>query len=695
MTAFKSVAVRWILFWLILGSFSGLFLSSVYVVQDGMIHNGQWGSILSMIRRQTAIGAAAGLLLGAVFQILLALAGLVAPNRPSAKTGDAFQAVADLYSARVKPLAPALAVLLALNLAAAAVLVTLTADGGFKMAAAPLPAGAAAVALHWLLCSRFAAKGLETALLAVFAAGGAALTGLLANEAKFLALTGALTETLLRPDLAGLAGLAPAAAAFLVLLALLTYLYGFARDTGAGTRGFGGAAALPAFFALACGAPWAAAPWVTGAAVPPGNPKNVLLISVDTLRHDFTSFYRETNPPNDVTPNLAEVARRGAVFERAVSQSSWTLPAHASMLTGLNPGDHGAITIKTKLGGNKLTLAEILQSHGYHTGAIVSHMFVNAEYGFSQGFRYFNGDNDLGHYPVTSGDISDLAVRYLENNADGPFFLFLHYFDPHYEFRDHEEYPHSDHYDGWLREEDGIETLIRMRNFLKPADYAHLMDLYREEILYTDREIGRVFRRMEEMGLMENTMVIFVSDHGEEFGEHGWLGHGYSLYNEVIRVPFFITLPDDPNPGRRVPGTVETRSIFSTVLDYLEIPGESAERRGRGLMPLLRPDLHGDAEAFPHEAFTSTWQTDSKQMYALTTDKWKLVVDEYIRETRFFNLVEDPGERNNLHPSGMAVEEEMTRRLVDWAMPDSGPADNGGMELSPAAIEKLKGLGYM
>jgi arylsulfatase A-like enzyme len=280
---------------------------------------------------------------------------------------------------------------------------------------------------------------------------------------------------------------------------------------------------------------------------------NLLFICVDTLRPDHLGY---SGHFRDTSPNIDELAREGLVFERCYSQAGWTLPAMATIFTGRYPKDHGATDFHRRLDHRLPTLASILSERGYDTRGYVSHVILTPRYGLAKGFRKFDYSVlNVGHPHdvATAEQLTDLAIGDLDDIRE-PFFIWIHYFDPHFEYLVHEKWAHYGTSD---------------------------IDRYDTEITHTDYQIGRLLQHLNMNGLEENTIVVFTSDHGEEFGEHGGQYH-YTLYEEVLRVPLVIRAP------LLAAGTndsvVEQIDLLPTILSMLDIkidanlPGEDVLR---------------------------------------------------------------------------------------------------------------------
>lgn len=429
-------------------------------------------------------------------------------------------------------------------------------------------------------------------------------------------------------------------------------------------------------------------------------PLNVLLIGLDTVRADATSLSSAGPVGRDTTPRLREFAERGLVFERAVSQAPWTLPAFASILTGRYPLEHGAHRITSRLARGETTLAEILREAGYFTAAITSHVYLDRRHGLDQGFEHFDFSNALGHKAVTSSSVTDLAIDALATRDERPFFLFAHYFDPHYEYIDHRERAWADGYQGWLREQNDFENLLKIRHLVEAPEVEWLSALYHEEIAHTDAQVGRLLDWLREAGLEDDTLVVVVADHGEEFAERGNFGHTISLYEEQLAVPLMILAPGER--AGRVRSVVETRAIFDTVLDRLGVDFERS-RRATSLLETAERELANQTPLPDSRAFASVWLDDSKLSWgkriraaSLREGRWKLVDDVTRGRRMLFDLDTDPHERRNVLADQPQVAERLNALLEPWIKQQSNLSRPSPRASVDAPTEQaLKALGYM
>jgi arylsulfatase A-like enzyme len=353
------------------------------------------------------------------------------------------------------------------------------------------------------------------------------------------------------------------------------------RGTGAWVRR--SAIPLAAVLALAAVAPAARQAWSERRALavmpePPADAPNVLLIILDTVRAQNLSLYgygRRT------TPRLEELARRGTTFERAYAPSSWTLPSHGSFFTGRPPHQQSGNSF-TPLDDALPTLAEALRDRGYYTLGIVANSdnaFPNT--GLNRGFLLYDAHTTaFWEMPQTSrigqlwrwglrrfgidlptrkeaAVVNERLLDRLGRAGGRPFFAFLNYYDAHYPFGP--PLPSEASIEGWA------ENPVRIVGGMKPEIVADVDD-YDREIAYLDDRLGALFSDLARRGLLEKTVLIVSSDHGEEFAEHGLMGHGYNVYNTTLHVPLIVSLPGTVPEGVRIDRPVGLQDLPATVM---------------------------------------------------------------------------------------------------------------------------------
>ncbi|HYV85102.1 MAG TPA: sulfatase-like hydrolase/transferase [Patescibacteria group bacterium] len=311
------------------------------------------------------------------------------------------------------------------------------------------------------------------------------------------------------------------------------------------------------------------------------------MVVCDTVRADHVSGDGYARP---TTPEIDALGRDGAVYLDAYTPSPWTLPAHASLFTGLYPSSHGADSGHLQLDPSLPLLARRLHDAGYRTLAYVENPWVGKEYGFDAGFDTFDEiwrgvrgtEEDMGAARVSKAVESWLAWR--DDNPDArrqPFFIFINYFEAHLPYN-----PPAEERSKFLRPAAGMSAadrdarVERLRRFkhpeevkqilgvgsLEPADFAILSDLYDGEIAYVDRHVGEVAGLLRRRGLLDRTVVAVTSDHGEMLGEHGLMDHKLNLYEPVLRVPMVLRYPPAIAPGLRVESPVMLQDLYPTLL---------------------------------------------------------------------------------------------------------------------------------
>jgi arylsulfatase len=391
------------------------------------------------------------------------------------------------------------------------------------------------------------------------------------------------------------------------------------------------AAALLAGLAAAC-----------GPAEPP--PLNLVLISLDTCRASALSSY---GGPPGLTPSLTRLAAESVVFETCLAHSSGTAPSHMSLFTGQYVHRHGLRTNHRAV-RPRATLAGVLAREGWDTAAFTGHGSLRAELGHAHGFETFESWVGEPRLPYTRNfdEVLPRALDWLDERAAAPFFLLVHGYDPHcpYEPPPAQRARLAGDYDGDLE----VEGLCGMQDFgpllesgeVGPEERAHLRDLYRAEIAAADAALGRFLDGLRERGLLERSIVVFTSDHGEVLGDHGWVGHT-TMWEEELRVPLLIRLP--AGHGARVPGVVQHVDVLPTLLAALGVPAPDGVQ-GVDLTPVLHGE-RGLPSGRLHVAQFGNLES------VRVGPRWKAAfrrTPEGLRDARLFDLVTDPSELRDL-----------------------------------------------
>lgn len=439
---------------------------------------------------------------------------------------------------------------------------------------------------------------------------------------------------------------------------------------------------------------------------PPFGSLNVVFIAIDALHAKHLGAW---TPELRNSPNIDALAHGGAAFMNAYAVTSWTKPSFASMFTSVLPSHHGATGIRSVLPGEFKTLAEQFKESGFRTAGFISHSPLDASYGISQGFDEYTRINQGGnpHTAIISGELSDLAVSWLDRNESGadrkPFFLFLHYFDPHFLWMDHQDQNLTGDYKGQLSPATSIGALFKLRKQFTPEDVEFLKNLYREEIAFTDRQVGRVVEKLRSLGLEENTLIVLTADHGEEFMEHKSLTHGRSLYDEVLHVPLIFYLSEKIKP-RRFDVRVDLLDIMPTILDLSCEHAPDPAWEGRSLMRLM---LNDNAGLPPRNLFSELSYVSAKgrkispDLISVRSGRYKLIRNRRRKTYALYDIESDPGEKMDISGENSKVVEELAGKIrfleeaharQERAL--SNPGKSPEAAVSEEEVKKLKSLGY-
>lgn len=414
-----------------------------------------------------------------------------------------------------------------------------------------------------------------------------------------------------------------------------------------------------------------------------GENPNIVLITIDTLRADRLSSY---GYHRITSPNIDRLAEKGILFENAYSQSSWTYPSMASMHTSEYPSHFGDSKFKNRIHNKSLTLAEHMKNNFYSTYAVVSNIVVSEIFGFGQGFDKFEDAFSSDPAVATSKITTEKALRYIKQNKSNPFFVWIHYMDPHGHYIDHDEFDYSSTYKGHLPDKFGTVYLNNNKETLSADDLEYINRVYDEEISYTDKHIGDVMELLSDLEIDDNTIVILTADHGEELMDRDRFGHGTTLYQEVIRVPLIIYNPLEPKfSGKRVEKNVEVRFIAKTIEKISNTQSDFLDG-----YDLYNYDDSNFSDGIVYSAFTP----QNKTIYL---NEWKLITDKNQTLYELYNLKEDPLEQNNLFDSDVSdivlLKEMLGSQLAKFKNVKRTEAEE--LTLGNEDIKKLKALGYL
>ena len=448
-----------------------------------------------------------------------------------------------------------------------------------------------------------------------------------------------------------------------------------------------------------------------------GTHPNIVLVSIESLREDHVGCYGYAKP---TTPFLDRLAGEGVRFHNVVSPTSWTLPAHASLFTGLNSYTHGLVANAFRLGDGVVTLAEVLKSAGYRTAGLYGGPYLHPTYGIAQGFETYvscmtkisddlSGDAvraeasvaaSSAHDDVTGPRTLERVTRWLDTIGDRPFFLFVHLWDPHYDYIPPERCWRifDPDYSGTLTGE-GMMTNKAINAGMSKRDLEHLIALYDGEIRFTDENLSKILAEIARRRPVDSSLVVVTADHGEEFFEHGEKGHQKTLYEEVIRVPLVVRWPGHIDAGRVVQDQVRLIDVMPTVLSLAGVPAPT-RIEGRDVSPLLRGKALEAAPAL------CDLQNRPPQLYAVRTNSHMFIAAQVGHGSQvkfgyqFYDLERDPGERTPL-PQGSSGSPEAYGTLNALCRQSGAVRALLGQTVVPHIVtdqkllQKLKSLGYI
>jgi arylsulfatase len=403
------------------------------------------------------------------------------------------------------------------------------------------------------------------------------------------------------------------------------------------------------------------------------NRYNILLIVIDALRPDHLGCYgyhRNTSPAID------RIAAEGVLFKNTISQSSWTKPAVASLLTGTCPETHGVKGIRHALPELDTYLPTLLQGVGYATGCIQTNPFLSVESGFSQGFDLYLElfDKAPGVYKPRVSDAVAAVSTWLSRPRNAPFFLYLHLLDTHNPYAPPKEF----------RLFGNEET-----------------DLYDAEIAFVDYHIQLIREMLLKNGLYDKTALIITADHGEEFFEHGTQYHAKNLYQEVIKVPLIISVPGIFDAAVPTSSQVRSLDIVPTILDIAGLPS-CATHEGISLVRHMQGETVPDFPAFSQ--IGDGRHAGGLDLISFSTGEYKLIVDKKANSRELYHLAGDPHERCNRVEQDGNIARQLEAQAIHILCPSEDEKDSPKRKkkATPEIItiddhvrQQLRGLGYI
>ncbi len=419
---------------------------------------------------------------------------------------------------------------------------------------------------------------------------------------------------------------------------------------------------------------------------------NLIIIVLDAARADHLGIY---GYGRDTTPNVDEFFGDSIVFEEAYCQAPNTKASVTSLFTSQFPDTHGVIGMLVALPSEVPVLAETLETSGFRTVCFSANPFVSSEFGFERGFDEFYEifrevglrANELGQVPAEL--LGKAAAAWFQEHGEERFFAYLHFLEPHQPYAPPE--PFRSKYRGRRGRE-------------------RLMAFYDGNLAYGDSVVGEVLSELERLGLLEKSLVVFLSDHGEVFGEHGWFNHAYTVYQGAIRVPLAVRLPAacGAEPQRRSE-IISITDLMPTLLDLLGA-GLPATMQGRSWLGLLA----GESEAEPRYAVSRSRGTDEsgglqrpeEVTYALTAPRYTLILGNRGKRVELYDRESDPGQRRNIASQRRQLAEDLHQDFEEWARGQRGrpvvlrggrvfASEERVVEMGERTRERLKALGYL
>ncbi len=427
---------------------------------------------------------------------------------------------------------------------------------------------------------------------------------------------------------------------------------------------------------------------------------NIILLSVDTVRPDHLGCFGYSK---NQTPHIDRIASEGLRFTNAYTPIPLTAPSFGSILTGLYPKTHGSRQNLTFLDPSATTLAEVLSRNGYHTAAFVSGYplkrylcglakgfdLYQDRFSFFDGFKLFRFLERWGCAELQlerrAGEVSRLSIPWMHRYRKGPFFAWIHYYDPHVPY-----HPPLSSESAFLRRlrDNQREYWGKTKKELPPGVLEGMTALYDGEIRYVDQDIGRILSFLDREGLREKTLLLFVSDHGESFDHDYYFDHGDRLYESCTHVPLIVSYPGVLPKNQVSAELVQTVDFFPTILALLKLDATGGEGRNLFENGIVRhQERLAYAELSRREKYPSLGA-----LWAIRRGPWKLIYSPEGRPDELYHLSEDPDERVNLASQKPEVLQPMKEELIRWmgAQRKAPRIPIGGL-----SREKLKSLGYL
>lgn len=409
------------------------------------------------------------------------------------------------------------------------------------------------------------------------------------------------------------------------------------------------------------------------------NSPNIIFICIDALRADHLGCY---GYDRNTSPFLDQLAEKSILFQKTITQSSWTKTSVATFMTSKFQTLTDVAEDEDKLSLNVITLAEVLKNNGYTTVGYVSNPWLKTRFGFSQGFDYYNEDS-----VKTLRVEAEEVCKYISKVKNNTFFLYVHFMDVH------------NPYDPPSRFKDAFTKNLKGRFVYNDGpmpdisvdDLKYTKGLYDGEIRFVDDKIKHIFNFLEDQKLLKNTVVIINSDHGDEFLEHGGMGHGTTLYNELLFVPLIFVPNSDMMAAHSVIDSyVRNIDIFPTILDVADIPIKNPID-GRSLYSVM----NGDEENHSRNIVLSRVKSKSTkdELHSIYEGDFKYIFNSTQGTSHLFNLEKDFWEKEDLSEMDSGTTLEMQNKVIDYL--SRTITNREKTKIDKETLEQLKSLGYI
>lgn len=459
---------------------------------------------------------------------------------------------------------------------------------------------------------------------------------------------------------------------------------------------------------------------------------NIVLIVLDTARAmNFScyGYYRETSP------NIDKLSEKGILFENTITPAPWTLPAHASLLTGTYPLRHSLNSTGSVLGNDLILLPEVLRNKGYQTIGIANNCYIGKMSRLNKGFRVFEEPEEkFKHtrpvilrktlrklfgkwcnekYEIGATRTNELAKTYIRQiSKNEPYFIFLNLMDAHLPYLCPKKFRYM-----FLSKDIDVNRLKKVNQDvwlylagkveMTREDFSILESLYDAQIRYLDYIVGNFIDFLRKSGYLDNTFLFIMSDHGENLGEHNLMGHVHNLYDTVLRIPLIVYYPGIITPGKRINKQVSLMDIFPTILEVLDIRDEKLDNQiqGNSLFNVINGEEGNSCliaeypipqlEPFKRKVPEFDYSKFNRGLRAIRTDEFKYIWSSNGKD-EFYDLTRDPGENSNLINNGLEKIEELKMELKKWVEKNEqqvlSPKEK---EIDESIAKRLKALGYL